>query len=130
VPKGGIFLGEMRDLFDRRVVVLANGLSQPMLSAYPCIQLQTVSSLQEEVQAVLGDRADFLVTETTSALREIEEAGITGLRYAGPLGEAPVRLSLAVSPQIQGPRELIDPKSGSYQALRAGLAVAIGAVAG
>jgi two-component system sensor histidine kinase EvgS len=114
VPKGGILLGEMRDLFDRRVVVPANGLSQPMLSAYPRIQLQTVSSLQEGVKAVLDDRADFLVAETTSALREIEEAGITGLRYAGPLGEAPVRLSLAVSPQIKGQRELIDPKSDSY----------------
>ena len=108
VPKGGIFLGEMRDLFERRVVVSAHGLAQPMLSAYPRIQLQTVSSLQDGVQAVLDGRADFLVAETTSALREIEDAGIAGLHYAGPLGEAPVRLTLAVSPQIKGLRELVD----------------------
>ncbi len=108
VLKGDIFLGEMRDLFDHRVVAVGNGLAQPLMSAYPRIQLKTVPDLAEGVQAVLTDQADFLVAETTSALRAMEDAGITGLRYAGPLSQAPVRLSLAVSPSVLGLRELID----------------------
>ncbi|WP_210547083.1 GAF domain-containing protein [Rhodoferax sp. PAMC 29310] len=61
----------------------------------------------------MSGQVDFLVAETTSALRLIEDAGITGLRYAGPLGEAPVRLSLAVSPNIKGLRGIIDTGLGS-----------------
>ncbi len=113
IPKGGIFLGEMRDLFDRRVVVIGNGLAQPLLSAYPRIQLQPVPDLKEGMQAVLNGQADFLVAETTSALRALEDGGFTGLRYAGPLGEAPVKLSLATNPHIQGLRALIDTGLGS-----------------
>ncbi|WP_210547084.1 transporter substrate-binding domain-containing protein [Rhodoferax sp. PAMC 29310] len=47
VPKGDIFLGEMRNLFEHRVAVPVNGLALPMLSVYPRIQLQAVPDLQE-----------------------------------------------------------------------------------
>lgn len=49
VPKGEIFLGELRDLFGQRVVLHSGGLTQAMLAVYPRISLQ----------AVLNNMADF-----------------------------------------------------------------------
>ncbi len=108
VRKGDVFLGELRDLFDRRVAIRAGGMAAQVLPMHPRIKLQPYASVQAGAQAVLDKQADFLVGETTSALRAIEDSAIAGLRYAGPLTEAPVKLSIAVSPRIEGLHGLID----------------------
>ncbi len=108
VRKDGVFLGGLDDLFDRKVVVPAGGYAEELLRAHPRITLQPYANLINAVQALLDGRADYLVAETTSALRVIEDENFAGLRYAGPVIKAPVTLSMAVNPGVKGLKPLID----------------------
>lgn len=105
--KGQMFLGERRDLFNHRVAVI-NSFAEELLRRELRIEMQRYASMQDAVQAVLEQKSDFFVAETTSALRMIDDEGITGLRYAGALNELPLRLSIAVSPRIEGFKTLIN----------------------
>ncbi len=108
VRKDDVFLGELSDLFDHRVAVHKGSYAQEILNMHPRIALVPQKSQEAAAQALLNAEVDYLVAETTSALRVVEDASLLGLRYAGPLSQAPVRLSIAVSPQLAGLRELID----------------------
>jgi len=108
VRKGDVFLGELRDLFDRKVAVMERGYAFDILRSYPRIEVRTYGETTELTQALLDAKVDYVVAETTSALRVVEDEAIAGVRYAGPLTEAPVRLSLAVSPRIEGLHGLVD----------------------
>ena len=101
VRKGDVFLGELSDLFDRRVAVQEGSYAQEMLKKHPRIALVPMQSKEAVMQALLDDQVDNMVAETTSALRVLEDESIIGLRYAGAL--EPRR-----QPQLPGVRELID----------------------
>lgn len=59
------------------------------LAAYPLMRagfsLQPQPSLQVATQALLDNHVDYMVAETNSALRILEDASTLGLRYAGLL---------------------------------------------
>jgi PAS domain S-box-containing protein len=108
VRKGDTFLGEISDLHGHRVAVPDGGYAQEMLRAHPRITLVPQENLQASAQALLDNKVDYLVAETTSALRAIEESSFIGLRYAGALSEAPVRLSMVVGTGTEELHELMD----------------------
>ena len=85
VRKGDVFLGELSDLFDRRVAVQEGSYAQEMLKKHPRIALVPMQSKEAVMQALLDDQVDYMVAETTSALRVLEDESIIGLRYAGAL---------------------------------------------
>ena len=106
--KGKVFLGETRDLFNNSVAVHGDSLSEDLLRREPRIALQRYANSQDAMQAVLEHKNDFFVGEATSALRVIDDEGLTGLRYAGSLNEFSFQLSIAVNPRIDGLRGIVN----------------------
>jgi polar amino acid transport system substrate-binding protein len=106
--KSDVFLGAVGDLLDRRVVVRAGGFAEDILRDFPRILVQAHADIPKAAKALLDGEADYLVAETTSTLKVLEDSSIAGLRYAGPLTEGPVSLRLAVHPQLQDVRPLIN----------------------
>ena len=106
--KGDVFLGAMADLLDHRVAVRSGGLAEDLLRDYPRVLIQSHADLPMAAKALLDGEVDYLVAETTSALKVLEDNGIAGLRYAGPLTEAPISLRVAVHPWLQDVRPLIN----------------------
>ena len=102
VPRGEVFLGDVKGLLDSRVAVSQDGYANEVLSGFPRITRVGRASIAEAAQAVLSGDAAYMVAETSSAFRSIEEAGLQGLSYAGPLAEPPMKLHLAVSPRLAG----------------------------
>lgn len=99
VPRGEVFLGDLGGLLDARVAVSRGGYADAALAAYPRIERLQKDTIAKAAQEVLSGKANYLVAETTSALRAIEEAGVLGLSYAGPLAERPLKLHFAVHPR-------------------------------
>jgi two-component system, NarL family, sensor histidine kinase EvgS len=108
VPRGEVFLGDLGGLLAARVAVSRGGYADAALAAYPRIERLQKDTIAKAAQEVLSGEANYLVAETTSALRAIEEAGVLGLSYAGPLAERPMKLHLAVHPRWAGLRPALN----------------------
>ncbi len=90
------FGGDVRTLFGRSVAVRRNGLSEDFLSEYPKLRIQEFENEVAALQAVAERRADVMVGEATNVLRTLENAGVRGVRAAGPLEKAEVAFRMAV----------------------------------
>ena len=108
VPRGKVFLGNLGGLLDARVAVSRGGYADAALAAYPRIERLHKDTIASAAQEVLSGDANYLVAETTSALRAIEEAGVLGLSYGGPLAERPLKLHFAVHPRLAELRPVLD----------------------
>ncbi|WP_168708586.1 transporter substrate-binding domain-containing protein [Hydrogenophaga sp. PAMC20947] len=108
VPRGEVFLGDLSGLLDSQVAVSQEGYANEVLSGFPRIVRVPRASIAQAAQAVLSRDAVYMVAETSSALRSIEEAGLHGLSYAGPLSELPMKLHIAVSPRYAPLRPILN----------------------
>ncbi len=108
VPRGEVFLGNVKALLDSRVAVSGEGYANEVLSGFPRVVRVPHASIAEAAQTVLNRDADYLVAETSSALRSIEEAGMQGLSYAGPLADRPMKLHFAVHPRFATLRPILN----------------------
>lgn len=90
------FGGDVRALFGRSVAVRRNGLSDDFLGEYPKLRILEFENEVAALRAVAERRADVMVGESAHVLRVLENAGVRGVRAAGPLERAEVAFRMAV----------------------------------